>query len=118
MPDQNQETAERDANDAVVEKVERQAARQRIPGAFDIAFLSGREDVTELLLVRHGQQTYDTNGPVAKMIDPPLSELGFSQARLVGMRFSTERIDAVYTSPLQRALITGQEIARHHRLEP
>ena len=51
------------ANEAIIEKVEERAARQRMPGAFDIAFLSGREDITELLLVRHGQQTYDINGP-------------------------------------------------------
>jgi broad specificity phosphatase PhoE len=51
------------------------------------------------------------------MIDPPLSDLGESQARLVGMALSTERIDAVYASPLRRALETGREIARHHRLE-
>lgn len=118
MERQNQEADERAANEAIIEKVEQQAARQRIPGAFDIAFLSGRDDVTELLLVRHGQQTYDTNGPVSEWVDPPLSKLGLNQARLVGMRFSTERIDAVYASPLQRALITGQEIARHHRLDP
>ena len=117
MERQNQEADERAANEAIIEKVEQQAARQRIPGAFDIAFLSGRDDVTELLLVRHGQQTYDTNGPVSEWVDPPLSKLGLNQARLVGMRFSTERIDAVYASPLQRALITGQEIASHHRLE-
>ena len=34
------------------------------------------------------------------------------------MRMSTERVDAVYASPLRRALDTGREIARHHRLEP
>lgn len=106
------------ANEQVTEAVEERAARQRVPGAFDIAFLSTAEDITELVLVRHGQQTYDPNGPVAQLIDPPLSDLGRSQARLVGMRLSTERVDAVYASPLQRALETGREIARHHRLEP
>ncbi len=111
-------TNEQTADEELIEKAESRSARQRVPGAFDIAFLSGREDITELLLVRHGQQTYDVNGPASEMVDPPLSELGHGQARLVGMRFSTERIDVVYASPLQRALITGQEIARHHRLEP
>jgi broad specificity phosphatase PhoE len=110
--------AEQDANEEVIARVEERTARQRVPGAFDIAFLSGREDVTELVLVRHGQQSYDPNGPAGELIDPPLSRLGHSQAKLVGMRLSTERIDAVYASPLQRALITGQEIARHHRLDP
>lgn len=111
------ETAEQ-ADKQVVEKVEQQAAQQRIPGPFDLAFLSGREDVTELLLVRHGQQDIRENMSVGEFTDPPLSALGESQARLVGMRFSTERIDHVYASPLKRALETGREIARHHRLEP
>jgi probable phosphoglycerate mutase len=106
------------ANEEIAERVEERAARQRVPGAFDIAFLSGAENITELLLVRHGQQSFDPNGPVAQLLDPPLSELGYRQARLVAMRLSTERIDAVYASPLQRALATGREIARHHRLDP
>lgn len=109
---------QQDGNEAIIAETEQRAARQRTPGAFDIAFLSDEDQVTELLLVRHGQQSYDPNGPVAQMVDPPLSELGQSQARLVGMALSTERIDAVYASPLQRALETGREIARHHRLEP
>lgn len=106
-----------DANEAVIAESERRAARQRAPGAFDIAFLSAEDHITELILVRHGQQTYDPNGPVGQLIDPPLSELGQNQARLVGMALSTERIDAVYASPLRRARETGEEIARHHRLE-
>ena len=113
MPD-----AEDQLNEASIRRIDEQAARQRIPGAFDVAFLSNTEDVTELLLVRHGQQTYDPAGPVSEMFDPPLSTLGEQQARLVGERLSTERVDAVYASPLTRALETGRQIARHHRLEP
>ena len=109
---------EREADEAAARAVDEQAARQRMPAPFDIAFLSGREDVTELLLVRHGQQDYDPTGPVAQLIDPPLSELGRTQARLVGEMLSTQRIDHVYASPLRRARDTGIEIARHHRLEP
>jgi broad specificity phosphatase PhoE len=99
-------------------RIDESAARQRIPGAFDIAFLSYEENITELLLVRHGQQDYDPSGPMQQLIDPPLSDLGVQQAKLVGMRLSTEKIDAVYASPLRRALETGRAIARHHSLEP
>ncbi len=106
------------ANEAIIEKVEAEATRQRSPGPFDIAFLSDRADITELLLVRHGQQEITDNMKVGEFTDPPLSALGESQARLVGMRFSTERIDHVYASPLKRAHETGIQIARHHRLEP
>jgi broad specificity phosphatase PhoE len=110
--------AEEQTNEQSIDRMQERAARQRIPGAFDIAFLSGRDDVTELLLVRHGQQDFDPGGPVSQLLDPPLSELGQQQAKLVGMALSTERIDAVYASPLKRAHATGHEIARHHRLEP
>ncbi|MBI5290140.1 MAG: histidine phosphatase family protein [Chloroflexi bacterium] len=112
------EANEHDANDAVIKRIEQEAARQRVPGAFDIAFLSGREDVTELLIIRHGQQSLTDSMSVGELNDPPLSQLGESQARLVGMRLSTERIDHVYASPLRRARETGLQVARHHRLEP
>lgn len=105
------------ANEAVEEAAVERAARQRIPSAFDLAFLSGAEQVTELLLVRHGQQALNDGMSVGEFTDPPLSELGEQQARLVGMRLSTERIDAVYASPMKRALETGREIARHHGLD-
>lgn len=92
----------------------------RPPGVFDQAFLTGVEDVTEVLLVRHGEQHVPdyANGPVGDQFDPPLSERGLHQAKLVGERFSAEHVDRVYASPLQRALNTGREIARHHRIEP
>jgi broad specificity phosphatase PhoE len=108
---------EEQQNEEAARRVDESAAKQRIPGSFDVAFLSYEENVTELLLVRHGQQDFDPAGPMQQMIDPPLSTLGEQQARLVGARLSTEKIDAVYASPLRRALDTGREIARHHRLE-
>jgi len=102
-----------DASESAAEET----VRRVVPGPFDIAFLSNLEHVTEVLLVRHGQQEMDLTGPVAGLIDPPLSALGREQARLVGAALSTEHIDAVYASPLRRALDTGREIARHHRIE-
>ena len=112
------DSEEQTTNEAIIEKVEQEAVRQRTPGPFDIAFLSDRADITELILVRHGQQEITENMKVGEFTDPPLSELGESQARLVGMRFSTERLDHVYASPLKRAQETGIQIARHHRLDP
>ena len=87
---------------------------------FDRAFLTGVEDVTQIVLVRHGEQYIadPRSGPFGDTIDPPLSERGQRQAELVGQRFSTERVDAVYASPLKRAYETGRHIARHHRMEP
>ena len=92
----------------------------RPPMVFDRAFLTGVEGVTELILVRHGEQYVadPRTGPVGETIDPPLSERGLQQAKVVGERLSVDRIDKVYASPLRRALETGREIARHHRMEP
>jgi probable phosphoglycerate mutase len=92
----------------------------RPPMVFDRAFLTGVEGVTEIVMVRHGEQHIadPRSGPIGDTFDPPLSERGQQQARLVGERFSIERVDVVYASPLKRAYDTGFQIARHHRLEP
>ncbi len=96
------------------------SGQARTPMVFDRAFLTDVEGVTELIFVRHGEQHIPDlrSGPVGDTIDPPLSERGERQARAVGERLSADRVDAVYASPLKRALRTGQEVARHHRLEP
>ena len=59
----------------------------RSPMVFDRAFLTGVEDVTQIILVRHGEQYIADarGGPFGETIDPPLSERGLRQARLVGM---------------------------------
>lgn len=92
----------------------------RSPGVFDRAFLTGVSGVTQLTFVRHGEQAIRDarGGPIGDWVDPPLSERGEQQARLVGERLSTEMVDVVYASPLKRAFDTGYQVARHHRLEP
>ena len=96
---------------------EQPAVRTR--GSLDAAFLTNVHDATELILVRHGEQEIDpVSARAGDLVDPPLSERGQVQARLVGERFSGEHIDVVYASPLLRALRTGEQIARHHGLTP
>lgn len=90
----------------------------RPPSVFDQAFLTGVPGVTEILLVRHGQQEVDLqNATVGDWIDPPLSEQGRQQARLLGEALSTKRIEAIFASPLSRARETAAEVARHHGLD-
>ena len=66
----------------------------------------------ELLLVRHAipARTVVHDGPA----DPELTEQGHEQARLLAEYLSTEPIDAVYASPLRRAVQTAEPIS--HRL--
>ena len=92
----------------------------RQPMIFDRAFLTDVEGVTEIIFVRHGEQHIPDprRGPVGDTFDPPLTERGENQAKAVGERLSADRVDVVYASPLKRALETGRQVARHHRLEP
>lgn len=63
----------------------------------------------ELILVRHGlpQRVELARGRA----DPALSDTGWEQARQVGDWLSRETIEAVYTSPLRRAIETAQPLA-------
>ncbi|MCC6438089.1 MAG: histidine phosphatase family protein [Acidimicrobiales bacterium] len=91
----------------------------RPPTPLDRAFLTNTEDVTELVLVRHGQQVWPdpTTSTVAEWVDPPLSDLGRRQALAVGIALSRNPVHAVYSSQLARAHDTGRAIAAHHGLE-
>jgi probable phosphoglycerate mutase len=80
------------------------------------SFLPTLEGVCELLLVRHGEQAFVADMPLADGVDAPLTELGRRQAAAVGERFATHGIDAVYSSTMQRARDTGLAIATHHEL--
>src|SRR3954453_3720123 len=72
----------------------------------------------ELLLVRHGEQVLTSDQSVAVALDPPLSELGLRQVDAVGKRLAGREIHAIYSSPLARALQTGEGIGQHHGLAP
>jgi 2,3-bisphosphoglycerate-dependent phosphoglycerate mutase len=95
----------------------------KLPPLFDLLFMTDLEPadhpVTDLILVRHGQQDiYDRQAvSVSDLVDPPLSAIGREQAVCVGERFKDEHIDAVYSSQLLRANDTGKAIAGHHGLE-
>ena len=90
------------------------------PSPLDRAFLTNQPGVGTLILVRHGQQVWPRSDRAAieEWVDPPLSEIGRRQAAVVGEALAATPVDAVYSSHLERAHITGQEIARHHGLEP
>ena len=57
----------------------------------------------ELVLIRHGlpERRDDTS-------DPPLTEVGHDQARRVAGRLAREQIDAVFSSPMLRAVQTAR----------
>jgi 2,3-bisphosphoglycerate-dependent phosphoglycerate mutase len=71
---------------------------------------------THLYLARHGQTEGNRLRQLIGHTDVPLDDLGLAQARQVGEHMRTVELDAVISSPLQRARVTAEEIARHHDL--
>jgi 2,3-bisphosphoglycerate-dependent phosphoglycerate mutase len=92
----------------------------KVVSPFDASFLTDDPHATELVLVRHGQQDIPDFGTAAigALHDPPLSAVGQEQAKLVGERFRTERVDVVYASNLKRAYDTAHAIAAQHGMTP
>lgn len=62
---------------------------------------SGKD--TDLYFVRHGQTPANARNQFAGVTDVPLDELGQQQAQRVANRFREFEIDAIVSSPLQRA---------------
>jgi phosphoserine phosphatase len=71
-----------------------------------------------LIIVRHGESEWNRTGRYQGQCDAPLSALGLRQAEALAGRLRDEPIDAIFTSPLQRAAKTAEAIARHHPTTP
>lgn len=70
-----------------------------------------------LILVRHGETEYNRNALALGRADVPLNEKGIRQAAALEFALAEEKIAAIYSSPLQRALDTATRIASPHGLE-
>lgn len=67
--------------------------------------------VTRLFLVRHGQSAGNAAGRFGGHSPTPLSELGKRQAEITAKTLARERIEAIYSSDLLRAVQTAQPLA-------
>jgi probable phosphoglycerate mutase len=67
--------------------------------------------------VRHGQTAWNREEIFRGRTDVPLDETGLKQAELAGEYLKEVEIDAIYSSPLSRALETAEKIARFHNLK-
>jgi probable phosphoglycerate mutase len=65
--------------------------------------------VIELVFVRHAQPDWEPDGRAVD--EPSLTPLGRQQAERVAEVLSQERVDALYTSTMRRALETAEPIA-------
>ncbi|GAQ82621.1 phosphoglycerate mutase [Klebsormidium nitens] len=77
-----------------------------IPGPVHTSF-------TEVIIVRHGETTWNKSGRLQGQYDSDLNELGFQQAEAVARRLAQGDLPltTVYTSDLKRARLTGEAIA-------
>ena len=87
-----------------------------VRAAFTGACWPVRSGAVHLLLIRHALpvRLELVEGPA----DPELSEVGVEQAERLAGWLADEPIDALYTSPLVRAVETARPIARRTGLEP
>ena len=68
--------------------------------------------MTKVYLVRHGQTAWNKEEIFRGRTDVPLDETGLREAKLAAGYFRGMEIDAIYSSPLLRAIQTAQEISK------
>ena len=73
--------------------------------------------MTTLLLVRHGQTVWHEGNRYAGSSDVPLTDVGHEQAQALARWAATARLDAVWSSTLQRAIDTAAPAAEAAGLE-
>jgi broad specificity phosphatase PhoE len=73
--------------------------------------------IEQLILVRHGETEHNAAGIVQGWSDSELSERGRQQVARLAERLKTFEADAIFSSPLQRAMATAQCIAGATGLE-
>ncbi|MFC8512385.1 histidine phosphatase family protein [Streptomyces sp. NPDC057257] len=74
--------------------------------------------MTTLLLARHGQTVWHAENRYAGASDVPLTDTGRAQAEALGRWAATHPVDAIWTSPLSRAVITAEPACHALALTP
>ena len=72
---------------------------------------------TRIYLVRHGATTLSAEDRFAGATNVPLSDEGRGQVRKLAARLASDKLSAVYASPLGRTMETGSILAAPHGLE-
>ena len=73
--------------------------------------------MTEIILARHGETKWNVEEVFRGRTDVELNHTGIKQAELLAKYLSKRKIDAIYSSPLKRAVKTAETIAGYHRLD-
>ena len=77
-------------------------------------------NVTELIVVRHGETVWNVAGRQQGQMDSDLSPLGERQAEAIAESLASQSFDALYSSDLGRAYKTAEHIASRtgHKILP
>lgn len=73
---------------------------------------------TRIVLWRHGNTDYNAEGRFQGQRDIPLNRRGIAQADHVAQLLAQMKPDAVYSSPLKRAMATAQSLCQLIGIEP
>lgn len=68
--------------------------------------------MAKLILARHGETLWNVAKVFRGRADVDLDEVGIKQAELMGKYLSRWKLEAIYSSPLRRALDTANMVAR------
>lgn len=72
--------------------------------------------MVKIYIVRHCESMGNVEHRFQGRFDAPVSPRGEQQMELLALRFRNTRLDAIYSSPLSRALRTAQAVNRFHDL--
>ncbi|MFC1697954.1 histidine phosphatase family protein [Nanoarchaeota archaeon] len=71
----------------------------------------------KIIYTRHGETFENQKKIIQGRMDSKLTENGIQQAESLALRLKDEKIDAIYTSPLSRAVKTGEIINKFHNVK-
>lgn len=72
--------------------------------------------MAELILARHGETVWNVEKIYRGRTDVNLDEVGIKQAELLGKYLSIWELEAIYSSPLRRAIDTANIIAGYQKI--
>ena len=72
--------------------------------------------MAELILARHGETAWNVEKVFRGRADVDLDRVGLKQAELLGKYLSNWELEAIYSSPLRRALDTANMVARYQKV--
>ena len=72
--------------------------------------------MAKLILARHGETMWNVEKVFRGRADIGLDEVGIRQAELLGKYLGNWKLEAIYSSPVERALDTANIVARHQKV--